>query len=115
MSERGSFVTEFIYCKSCFDAAKTVLLKKEKHLCSTVIPRFSGKDSVETPIIAGKVSGLHEGEEIDTFKFEFIPALGKVICHQMRVFVMAESGAALFVAEPGNAADSDPIWNCVRR
>lgn len=55
MSERGSFITEYIYCDKCFEACKQILLGNTKWLNSLQIH--------ELPIIAGKIGGLYCGEE----------------------------------------------------
>ena len=98
MSERGSFVTEYMYCNECFEAAKTVLLKFEKHLCSFAIPSWEG-DGKELPIIAGKIGGLYKNEELNTFELELVPALEKVLCkgHGIRIAVLTDGGASKVV------------------
>ncbi|GAI56669.1 unnamed protein product, partial [marine sediment metagenome] len=64
MSERGSFVTEYMYCDACFEAVKTKLVRDCKFLRGVVIPMWSGDESrSELPIIAGKVGGNYSGEE----------------------------------------------------
>lgn len=100
MSERGSFVTEYIYCNECLAAAKQVLLSSEKHMCSAIIPSWEGCPEKELPIIAGKIGGLFSGEELHTFEFELGPALAKVICHPLRIAVLAESGEQIFAIAP---------------
>lgn len=97
MSDRGSFVTEYIYCKKCFDAAKSILIRNEKYLNSTTTPHWHSK---ETPIIAGKIGGLYSGEELHIFEFEYIPKLEKLLCHEMRIAVLAEEGEKIFTVIP---------------
>jgi len=97
MSERGSFVTEYIYCKKCFEAAKEVLLGKGKYLYSTAIQHSDGS---EYPIIAGKVGGTSGGEEILIFELDYLPRLEATICHPMRIAVLAESGERVFTVTP---------------
>lgn len=99
MSERGSFVTEYIYCDQCLSAAKGVLLQNEKYLRGVVIPMW-GDSAGELPIIAGKVGGFYSGEELVVFECEIIPALSEVICHPVRIAVLAESGDRIFTATP---------------
>lgn len=103
MSERGSFTTEYIYCDKCFQAAKTVLLKRDKGLCSQVIESWSSSDK-EMPIIAGKVGASYSGEEIHDFEFEYGPALAKVVCHPLRIAVLAESGQEIMTITPIDGA-----------
>lgn len=96
MSERGSFVTQYIFCGKCLEAAKKELLSREKYLCSEVLTHPRG----EFGIIAGKVGGLYAGEELHTFENELIPELSKIICHPMRIAVLAESGEQIFTVLP---------------
>lgn len=101
MSERGSFLTQYIYCAKCLDAARTVLIGQTKYLCSAQVPHWNpDKEGPELPIIAGKVGGLHAGEEIETFVEEYIPLLEGTICHPLRIAVLAESGDAFFNVHP---------------
>lgn len=89
MSERGSFTTEYVYCEKCFAAIKEILLSNEKSLCSTIIPSWCKQ---EIPIIAGKIGSLVIGGEFLTFEMEIIPQLEEVICHDMRIAVLSDSG-----------------------
>ncbi len=91
MSERGSFVTGYIYCVRCFDIAKKILLGKEKYLCSTTIPHWD-TTVPELPIIAGKIGGLYQGEELSTFEFDIIPRLAAELCHKLKIAVLSDSG-----------------------
>ncbi len=91
MSERGSFVTEYIYCNKCFEAAKKVLLNKNKWLCSTTIPSWEGG---ELPIIAGKIGGSFLGEELSTFRDDLIPKLALGLCHDLRLVVLSDEGSS---------------------
>ena len=95
MSERGSFVTQYIYCEKCFEAAKTVLLGNDKYLCSLVIPSYEGSGKF-LPIIAGKIGGLYAGEEIHTFLEELIPRLEPLLCkdHAVKIVVIPDNGEA---------------------
>ncbi len=100
MSERGSFVTEYIYCDRCLEVAKRVLLEDHKYLKGVEIPMWGGGTGF-LPIIAGKVGGMYSGEEIVTFEHEIAPELAKEICHPMRIAVLAESGQRIFEIKPG--------------
>ena len=109
MSERGSFVTEYIYCAHCLEAAREVLLRREKFLCSTEIPSWEGADpATYLPIIAGKVGGLYAGEELNTFEFDLCDELATRICHPLRIAVLAEQGEEIFTVMPDHPAPSMP-------
>ena len=92
MSERGSFVTEYIYCEKCFAKAKKILYRKDKQLYGTAIKGL--------PIIAGKVGGTHSGDELNEFFNTIIPDIEEIICHNVRIAVIAESGENIFTATP---------------
>lgn len=101
MSERGSFVTEYLYCEQCFKAAKKVLSGSDKYFTGIAIPSWNQDSDVqELPIIAGKIGGLYPGEELDTFKAKLVPALAEVICHPLRIAVIAEQGEKIFTINP---------------
>lgn len=104
MSERGSFVTEYVYCGKCFEACRSVLLGREKYLCSTTIPSWSPHEG-RLPIIAGKIGGLYGGEELHSFEFHLIPELEKFLCHTVRIAVLADEGERIFTARPSDSAD----------
>jgi hypothetical protein len=89
MSERGSFVTEYIYCPKCFQAAKSVLLAREKSLCSVAIPHWNQeKEGPELPIIAGKIG--HAWSIAHAMEHEIAPDLIDVLCHPLRIAVLEE-------------------------
>lgn len=100
MSERGSFVTQYIYCDECLEAAKKILLHSHKYLNSTLIPHWSKSEGEYMPIIAGKIGGLYAGEELDDFENKIAPDLSVTICHPMRVAVIAEQGEKIFTINP---------------
>ena len=99
MSERGSFVTEYIYCLKCFESLEKILLDKQKYLCSVAIPTWvenlnlvnQGNRDV-LPIIAGKIGGLWPGEELFTFDYCLRDAIENVICHEVKIAVLADCG-----------------------
>lgn len=100
MSERGSFVTEYIYCDKCLAAAQQVLLGTEKYLCSQQITGWS-PDTPIFPIIAGKLGASRAGGEIDAMEDELVPALAAAICHPLRIAVLAEVGEKIITVTPG--------------
>lgn len=99
MSERGSFVTEYIHCKACLEAVKDVLLANGKLLCSRQMDSWEGKGEV-LPIIAGKVGSTFAGGEVMVFEDDYIPQLEKRICHPVRIAVLGEQGQRIFYVEP---------------
>lgn len=98
MSDRGAFTTEFIYCQKCFEAVRNVLLNIEQaHWISVNVLQREGKDA---PIIAGYISSHHTSGELHYIEFDIIPELEEVICHTVRIAVLAEVGAEIFTAFP---------------
>jgi hypothetical protein len=99
MSERGSFVTEYIYCDKCLEEAKKVLLDRHKYLCSEQV---SAQDGSLFPVIAGKVGGSWSGCEVFEFENDWVPMLEKKLCCPMRIAVLGESGEQIFNVVPSN-------------
>lgn len=99
MSERGSFVTEYIHCPKCLAAAKAVLMQDNKGLKGVQIPVAGSVSEGLYPIIAGKVGGMFGGEELQVFESELIPALEPVLCHPLRIAVLAEDGEAIYTVQ----------------
>ena len=93
MSERGSFVTEYIYCPKCFEVAKRVLLND---------PELDAIQIGEYPIIAGKVHATYIGGEGDHFLIEtFGSDDDNTPCHPLRVSVLTDSdGSRLMTFQP---------------
>jgi hypothetical protein len=89
MSERGSFVTQYTYCKKCFAVLCNVLVSNDKYLKGVVIPSWQGGGDL--PIVAGKIGGLGFNEEFMTMD-ELRDELDVRLCHPVRVAVLADSG-----------------------
>ena len=101
MSERGSFVTEFIYCPDCLAVCLDVLIGNDKGLQSVQIPSWI--EGQMLPIIAGKIGGLGSGDELFTMQYEIGPILEHRICHSLRVAVLADNGVFQpFTFNPGS-------------
>src|SRR3990167_9247209 len=78
VSQRASFVTEYMYCEQCADAVASILCsERNKYLCATRIPMWmmegieveEGQPPRPLPIIAGKIGGMYLGEEFHAFEF----------------------------------------------
>ena len=93
MSERSSFVTEYIYCSKCFEAAKAILSGDEKYLCAGQVKGYQlSPDGL--PIVAGKHGGLGAKDDWGHFQ-KLMRRLSERICHPMRVAFIPESGPAI--------------------
>jgi hypothetical protein len=106
MSERGSFITEYIYCSKCLEHARNILLRDDKELCSQqVLSWESHPQPTAIPIIAGKVGSSYKNGEIHLFEDELIPLLVERICHAITIAVLPESGKCEFIiASPKSLA-----------
>lgn len=103
MSERSSFVTDYIYCKGCLDKLKVVLLLKEKYLTGIQIPTWKDGDD-DLPIIAGKIGSLGPmGEYItlmDLFNTDNAP------CHPVRISILHDCGDSVtYTISPSGTVD----------
>ncbi len=92
MSYRGSFVTSYIDCPSCFDVMREGFMGTTmgSFFMATVIPSWS---SGCLPIIAGKVGSLHTDGEFVEIE-ERLDQFSSKLCHEVRVAVLAEGGHA---------------------
>lgn len=100
MSQRGSFVTEYIDCCSdCLNAAKEVLIDNHKYLSSIQLPSWANGET-HLPVIAGKLGGMYPGEEIDNFCRDLAPLLAAKIRHPIRIAVLAEIGQEIITVAP---------------
>lgn len=106
MSERGSFITEYIYCDKCFDAVKSVFekFKEGKYFnYSQVLGYYNEPNHIYSenlPILAGKIGALFRRGELFTFRTEIIPDIAEKICHPLRIAVLAEVGEEIFNINP---------------
>lgn len=83
MSERGSFVTEYIHCSECFRGI------------SRALPWLDVAEITQVgqlPILAGKVCGMYASEELDVFE-NGRERLEAGICpgHRVRIAVLSDS------------------------
>jgi hypothetical protein len=102
MSERGSFITEYIYCNKCFEACKQILLGNTKWLNSLQIHEF--------PIIAGKIGGLYCGEEFVDMEHTYIPKIQELMCdfHKIRICVHSDgNGSIIYEIDKHNVKE---VW-----
>ena len=105
MSDRGSFVTEYIYCDRCLELAKTALLHNDKGVCSRQIPSWAGRNEM-MPIIAGRLGSNSATEMLLEFE-EMTEELHDQLCHPLRVAVMTEGGMHMKVIDKSRASFFD--------
>lgn len=107
MSERSSFVTDYIDCPRCLKLAKQALALDEKHLRgiqieSWVIDLGSGRREM-LPIIAGKVGGMGKGDSALIVEEELEDVVRGLdpFCHDVRVAVVGDHvNVCIVVAGP---------------
>ena len=106
MSERGSFVTEFIYCWECFGKMQDILCVKEesKFLCGHVLT----VNNIPTHVIAGRIGGLYIGEEIDVFRYRIFTSENSP-CHIVRIAIISDNGGVAFIQVNPDGSVSDLI------
>jgi hypothetical protein len=81
MSERSSFVTEYIYCKECFEKLKPILCQSDKYL--------TGRQIDEVRVIAGKVGSLGPGLEWESIHQELKDI---DLCCDIRFVIIGDNG-----------------------
>ncbi len=98
MSERGSFITEFIYCHACLDAVRAALLSAKEFV-------YQHQLCIEghlLPIVAGRIRGAYSGQELVDFEFVCMPELEQRLCHPVRFAVFSDAGGqAMYLVVPG--------------
>lgn len=98
MSYRGSFVTEYIDCQRCYEAAIRAF-ESEVDYQGWLLPQGPTR-----PIIAGFVKGQYPGEVFLQFEFVVQPLLEEAICHPLRVAMLDGDGNGyrVFTAIPAH-------------
>lgn len=102
MSERGSFVTEYVYCSKCFEVLRRTLMARDSSLCTVQVPSWDSPVDM-LPVLAGKVGSTYPGGELLEMEARMRHAVPK-LCHSVRIAVLAESGGEILVFGDGPAA-----------
>ena len=96
MSERGSFVTEYVYCGDCFAVLKDVLLReRDSYMAASVIPTWDIREdaSPDLPIIAGKIGALGPWGEALTLD-SILQTDEARLCHPVHIIIVHDGGLA---------------------
>lgn len=107
MSERASFVTQHINCPDCQRAAEQVLLAAppEKDFAAWLLPHWHPVEAPHLPIIAGKVGGASEYEEVQELE-KRLEVLAPLLCHPLRVVLLPDAGGVgSYVCQIGGAVE----------
>ena len=93
MSERGSIMSEYIYCPTCAAALASYFAEAHshhKHFCIQQIKGWDG-NNFKLPIFAGKIGGGYSGCQPVDFETERIEEIGAIICHPVRFCILEDS------------------------
>lgn len=97
MSERGSFVTQYIYDTVDYLKIRKALDKNSKYLCVSP-PCYWGDERNELPIVSGKVGSLSSDGEIDVLATSLLDITTNF---RVDILVYCDSGTiALIRKEP---------------
>jgi len=102
MSDRGSFVTEYMYCDKCFEAMKQVLLDKDADSHHRIKAYLAGPG-----IIAGYISNVSPCGELLTMQYNVFNE-NNAPCHPVRIAILPEQPEAstiLLVSPEGHVED----------
>lgn len=94
MSERGTFISEFVYCKHCLDSVALAICGHE-FIDSSISQNANGLG-----FISGRISGMAPGSELLTFELDIIPKIEGEICKPVRIAVLAESCSKIYNIQP---------------
>lgn len=92
MSERGTWVTEHIYCAQCLETFQKFLSERG---CLTDRNKYWSYVKPSAWCFAGRISGLYAGEEIHDWD-SMAEDLAKILCHPLRIAVLAENGEKIY-------------------
>lgn len=111
MSERGSFVTEFIYCADCRRALHKVFddIRETKYF----EPIYFGDPEAPT-LITGRIGSLSRDGEIIDFEHDYAPRIAASVCHPVRFAILADSGRSYAVKVHPEADEQPLIFMCGR-
>lgn len=98
MSERGAWCTEYIHCDKCRAGFRAFLKKTD----ATPLPdgKYWSGGEITAGVFAGRIGGLYAKEELHTWEQELEPELSPLICHDLRVAVIAEDGERFYTVRP---------------
>lgn len=100
MSDRGSFVTDYIYCDKCMEAVENVFDRLADDLWHT--SRLIGADGEQLPIVAGKLRGLGGGDDLFNLEYEIAGDIAKLVCHKVRIAALPDGREArIIIVTPG--------------
>jgi hypothetical protein len=97
VSERGTWVTEFIYCDRCVEAFRKFL---EDSVCADDESKYWSFRRLGEHAFAGRISGMFPGEELQLFEYDIVPKLKEMLCHSLRIAVLADGGSEIFTVLP---------------
>jgi hypothetical protein len=103
MSDRGSFVTEWISCDRCLAAAKRALFAPHDNLRCVQMVRAAERD-MDLPIIVGMVKSGGGGMGLIAMDV-LTSCLHPDLCHPLRIAVLDENGQNIIAV--GNGVDPD--------
>jgi len=85
MSDRGTYITDFIYCSKCLFIVESAFKRQNFN--------FNGceKFGLGSGFCYGRISGLYSGEEIDIFENEILPEIENNLCHKVRICIFPEA------------------------
>lgn len=102
MSERGGFVSQFIYCERCLRA---VLESAARCGGDQEDKTFSCRQLGNAPMVSGRLGAYYPAGEIDTFG-SWAEDLAGHVCHPVRFAVLTDCGNVYgFVVQPGEGAE----------
>lgn len=101
MSERGTWLSSRIYCEKCRKGFTRFLDSSGAHF--PPYRHWSGMQFAPGAF-CGEIGGLYAGEELHDWEYELLEALGKEICHPIRIAVLADEGQRIYEVRPKGAA-----------
>lgn len=98
MSERGSFITQYVYCGKCWRALLAALPSPTKWLAARPIVGYNNNEEIE--ILAGKIGGTSTEDILYELEAYLAGIASKLCCPLEVVAVTDDSRYIVYTVKP---------------
>jgi len=88
VSDRGSFITDYIYCDDCMRVVEDVFFRLADE--SWHVQRLIGDGGERLPILTGKLRGLGDGDDLCDLEHKIAREMAKRVCHGVRIAALPD-------------------------
>lgn len=106
MSDYSSFITEYIECDKCKEAASDYFINTSDKIHDT----FTESLDIVDNVLAGSVCTPYYQEEFNNFEDHILPGLMNVLCHPLRITLLGSGNMTkLYCVEPARKLIKEQI------